>query len=336
MLNIRTLSSFEESADIKGVDEMRKSMIKESITTLNHQFHRKKMKRTIVLYLFLIPAIVYYVLLHYLPMYGALIAFQDFNPFRGFTNSEWVGFKHFIAFFDSIYFYRLVTNTFLLGIYTVIFAFPLPIIFALLLNEVKHTKFRTVIQSISYIPHFISTVVVVGLIATFLSPSTGFINEIISFVGFEKIDFLRSPEWFRTIYISSGVWQGLGWSSIIYFAALSSISPSLYEAADIDGANRWQKIVYISLPGITPTIVTILLLDLGRVMDIGFEKVFLLYNPSTYETADVLSTYTYRAGLIDQQYSFAAAVGLFNSLVTLVLILFFNYLAKRFTSYSLW
>lgn len=296
----------------------------------------KAHKRTVILYLFLCPAIVYYILLHYLPMYGSLIAFQDFNPFRGFGASKWVGLKHFESFFDSIYFFRLVRNTFLIGVYSILFAFPLPILFALLINEVRHAKFRAVVQSVSYIPHFISTVVVVGLIVSFLSPSTGVVNAFLSMVGLEKIDFLRSPEWFRTIYISSGVWQTLGWSSIIYFAALTGISPSLYEAAEMDGASRWQRVIHISLPGILPTIVTILLLDLGRVMDVGFEKVFLLYNPSTYETADVLSTYTYRAGLIDQQYSFAAAVGLFNSLITLVLILVFNYLAKRFTSYSLW
>ncbi|MFD0680993.1 MULTISPECIES: ABC transporter permease [unclassified Paenibacillus] len=302
----------------------------------NSLWMRNKMKRNMVLYLFLAPAAVYYLLFHYAPMYGTLIAFQDYNPFRGMMSSPWVGLKHFNAFFDSIYFYRLIRNTFLIGAYSILFGFTIPIIFALLLHEVRHTRFRTIIQSMSYLPHFISTVVVAGLIVTFTSPSTGFINGILDFVGAQKIDFLRETGWFRTIYVSSGVWQNLGWSSIIYFAALTSISPSLYEAADMDGANRWQKVWHISLPGIKPTIITILLLDMGRVMDVGFEKVFLLYNSTTYETADVLSTYVYRSGLVQQQYSFASAVGLFNSVLTFIIIILFNKLARRLSGYSLW
>ncbi|TBL75332.1 ABC transporter permease [Paenibacillus thalictri] len=297
---------------------------------------RGKAKRNIVLYIFLAPAALYYILFHYAPMYGTLIAFQDYNPFRGMLESPWVGLKHFQKFFESIYFYRLIRNTFLIGLYSIVFGFTVPIVFALLLHEVKHRKFRSLVQSISYLPHFISTVVVAGLIVMFTSPSTGLINGIITFFGGAKIDFLREPGWFRTVYISSGVWQTVGWSSIIYFAALTSISPSLYEAADMDGANRWQKVWHISLPGIKPTVITILLLDLGRVMDVGFEKVFLLYNSATYETADVLSTYVYRSGLIDQQYSFAAAVGLFNSAITFALIIGFNQLARRLSGYSLW
>ncbi|TDF99817.1 sugar ABC transporter permease [Paenibacillus piri] len=295
-----------------------------------------KWKRNLVLYLFLAPAAVYYLLFHYAPMYGTLIAFQDYNPFRGMLGSPWVGFKHFDAFFNSIYFYRLIRNTFLIGAYSILFGFTIPILFALLLHEVKHAKLRTMIQSVSYLPHFISTVVVAGLIVTFTSPSTGFINGLLQFFGGSQIDFLREPGWFRTVYVSSGVWQTLGWSSIIYFAALAGISPSLYEAAEMDGASRWQKIWHISLPGIKPTIITILLLDLGRVMDVGFEKVFLLYNSTTYETADVLSTYVYRSGLVQQQYSFASAVGLFNSVLTFVMIVGFNRLARRLSGYSLW
>jgi putative aldouronate transport system permease protein len=299
-------------------------------------WQRNKLKRNMVLYLFLAPALVYYLLFHYAPMYGTLIAFQDFNPFRGMTNSPWVGLKHFEAFFNSIYFYRLIRNTLLIGMYSVLFGFTIPIVFALLLHEVKHSKFRNVIQSVSYLPHFISTVVVVGLIVNFTSPSTGFINGIIEFFGGTRIDFLREPGWFRTLYVSSGVWQTVGWSSIIYFASLTGISPSLYEAAEMDGASRWHKIWHISLPGIKPTIITILLLDLGRVMDVGFEKVFLLYSSSIYETADVLSTYVYRSGLEQQQYSFASAVGLFNSFLTFVFIIVCNRLARRFSGYSLW
>lgn len=297
---------------------------------------RNKVKRNLVLYVFLAPAAIYYLLFHYAPMYGTLIAFQDYNPFRGISNSPWVGFKHFQAFFDSIYFIRLIRNTLLIGFYSILFGFTIPIIFALLLHEVKHPRFRSFIQSISYLPHFISTVVVAGLIVTFTSPSTGFINGIIEFFGGSGIDFLREPGWFRTLYVSSGVWQTVGWSSIIYFASLTGISPSLYEAADMDGSNRWQKIWHISLPSIKPTIITILLLDLGRIMDVGFEKVFLLYNSTTYETADVLSTYVYRSGLVQQQYSFAASVGLFNSFLTFVFIIVCNRLARKLSGHSLW
>lgn len=297
---------------------------------------RNKMKRNLVLYLFIAPAAIYYLLFHYAPMYGTLIAFQDYNPFKGMTSSPWVGFKHFQAFFDSIYFFRLVRNTLLIGLYTIVFGFTIPIVFAILLHEVKNSKFRNVIQSVSYLPHFISTVVVAGLIVNFLSPSTGFVNGIIELLGGTRIDFLRDPGWFRTIYVSSGVWQTVGWSSIIYFASLTGISPSLYEAAEMDGASRWDKIWHISLPGIKPTIITILLLDLGRVMDVGFEKVYLLYSSATYETADVLSTYVYRAGLEQQQYSFASSVGLFNSFLTFVFIIVCNRLARRLSGYSLW
>jgi putative aldouronate transport system permease protein len=298
--------------------------------------HAKRWKRNSVLYLFLLPALLYYAIFNYGPMYGTVIAFMDYNPFRGIAESPWVGLRHFYAFFDSIYFFRLIRNTFLLGAYSIVFGFAVPIVFALLLNEMNKGKLRSVFQSISYLPHFISTVVVAGLIVTFLSPSTGVVNALISAAGGQTIDFMREPGWFRAVYVSSGIWQQMGWSSIIYFAALSGISPSLYEAADIDGAGRLDKVWNISLPGILPTIVTMFLLDLGRIMDVGFEKVFLLYNSSTYETADVLSTYVYRAGLEQQQYSFAAAVGLFNSLITLAFIILFNKLARRLSGNSLW
>lgn len=296
----------------------------------------KKWKRSAVLYLFLLPALLYYAIFQYGPMYGALIAFQDYNPFRGMGESPWVGLKHFYAFFNSIYFFRLIRNTFLIGAYSILFGFGVPIVFALFLNEMKHGKLRSVFQSISYLPHFISTVVVAGLIVTFLSPSTGVVNAVLSAFGGQTVDFMREPDWFRTVYVSSGIWQQMGWSSIIYYAALSGISPSLYEAAEIDGAGRWDKVWNISLPGILPTIVTMFLLDLGRIMDVGFEKVYLLYNSATYETADVLNTYVYRAGLEQQQYSFAAAVGLFNSVITLLFIVLFNQLARRLSGNSLW
>jgi len=292
--------------------------------------------RNITLYLFLLPAFVYYIIFHYAPMYGALIAFQDYNPFAGMSNSPWVGFKHFRDFFGGVYFFRLLRNTLLISVYGLIFGFPMPIIFALLLNEVKSKKFRTTIQTISYMPHFISVVILCGLIVQFLAPNTGLIAKILEgFLGY-PINVLEFSSWFRPIYIGSGIWQSMGWGSIIYFAALTSINPSLYEAADIDGASRIQKMVHISLPGLLPTIVTLLILNMGNLLSVGFEKVMLLYRTATYETADVISTYVYRSGLIAQQYSFATAVGLFNSAVGLILVLSANYAAKRISSQSLW
>jgi putative aldouronate transport system permease protein len=292
--------------------------------------------RNITLYLFLLPAIIYYLVFRYAPMYGALIAFQDFNPFRGMAESPWVGFKHFKDFFGGVYFFRLLRNTVLLSIYGLIFGFPMPIVFALLLNEVRSKKLRAMVQTISYLPHFVSTVILCGLIVQFLTPNTGLIARIIeNFTGVPS-NLLEDSRWFRTVYILSGIWQGVGWGSIIYFAALTSINPSLYEAADIDGASRIQKMKHISLPGLVPTMVTLLILDLGRILNIGFEKVILLYRSSTYETADIISTYVYRSGLISQQYSFAAAVGLFNSVVGLILVVLSNYISRRVAHQSLW
>lgn len=289
-----------------------------------------------LLYLFFLPVALYYIIFHYAPMYGVIIAFKDFGVFLGIRNSPWVGLKHFQDFFSSVYFVRLIRNTFLLSFQSVLFGFPVPIIFALLLNELADVHYRSVVQSLSYIPHFISTVVVAGLVISFLAPSTGVVNETLRILGQKRIDFMRDPKWFRFVYVASGIWQEMGWGSIIYFAGLSSIDPQLYEAAQMDGAGRMRKIWHISLPGILPIIMTLLLLNLGRLMTVGFEKVFLLYNEATYETADVISTYVYRSGLVYQQYSFAAAVGLFNSVVTLILLTMFNTVARRVSEYSLW
>ena len=297
---------------------------------------KRQRKKGLIVLSFMIPGLLFYLIFHYAPMYGTLIAFQDFSPFRGFTQSPWVGFKHFEEFFNSIYFTRLLKNTFLLSFENILFSFPMPIIFALMMNEIKNSRLRSAIQSLSYFPNFISTVVLCGLIKNFLSPSTGIINAIIEALGGSAIDFLSSPGWFRPVYIISGIWQGMGWGSIIYYATLTSVDTSLYEAADIDGAGRFQKIFYISLPALVPTIVTLLLVNLGNMMNIGSEKVMLLYNEATYSTADIISTYVYRSGLIGQQYSYAAAVGLFNSLIGTCLIVIFNFLARRFTKTSLW
>lgn len=300
------------------------------------RYSPRRIRKGLILLTFLLPGLIYYIVFHYAPMYGIIIAFKDYNPFVGLADSPWVGFKHFISFFDSLYFGRLLKNTFLLSFLNIIFSFPMPIIFALLLYEVQGKRFRSAVQSISYFPYFISTVVLCGLIKSYLSPSTGLINAIISTLGGTPIDFLHDPGWFRPVYIISGIWQGMGWNSIIYYATLTSVDTSLYEAAEIDGASRIQRVWYISIPSLVPTIVTLLIMNLGNMMNIGFEKVLLLYNSSTYEVADIISTYVYRAGLIDLQYSFAAAVGFFNSLIGIVLIIIFNGVAKKIAGTALW
>jgi putative aldouronate transport system permease protein len=311
-------------ARIKG-NEMKRNKRKKVLTA-----------RNITLYIFLLPAVIYYIVFRYIPMYGVLISFQDFNPFKGMLGSPWVGFKHFKDFLGGVYILRLLRNTVLLSLYGLILSHPMPIIYALLLNEVKSHKARSAIQTISYMPHFVSTVIMCGLIVQFLAPNTGLIARLVEMATGEASDLLAESEWFRTIYITSGIWQGMGWGSIIYFAALTSINPSLYEAAGIDGAGRIQKMLHISLPGILPTIITLYILALGGILSVGYEKVMLLYRPVTYETADVISTYVYRSGLINQEYSFAAAVGLFNSVIGLFFVLGSNYLSRRVLHHALW
>ena len=285
---------------------------------------------------FILPGVLYYILFHYLPMWGTLIAFQDFNPFKGFWGSKWVGLKHFENFFQSTYAPRLIKNTLALSIYSILFSFPLPIVFALLQYEVRFPRFRSIMQSISYFPHFISVVIICGLLKQYLSVTNGVINALIEALGGQKINFLQEPSWFRTVYIASGVWQGIGWSSIIYYATLTSIDTSLFEAAQIDGANRFQRVWHISVPSLIPTMVTLLLMQLGNVMNVGFEKVLLLYNSSTYSTSDILSTYVYRVGITQMKYSFASAVGLFNNVVGLIIVMFFNTLSRKLADTSLW
>lgn len=283
-----------------------------------------------------VPAIIYFAIFAYGPMFGVVIAFKRFNAFSGIWDSEWVGLLHFRNFFNSIYFERLIRNTVVLNAYGLLIGFPAPVILALMLNEVIHPKFKRSVQTLTYLPYFISTVVVTGIIINFLSPSTGIVNQMIKALGMEPIAFLNLPQWFRHVYVWSDVWQFVGWSSIIYLAALAGIDPTLYESAQIDGAGRFARMRYISIPGILPTMMIILLLSLGSLMTVGFEKVYLLYNPSTYETADVISTYVYRAGLISGQYDFGTAVGLFNSLVALVLLLVVNWIAGRLKQQTLW
>ena len=289
-------------------------------------------------YLLVLPVIIYFIIFKYKPMYGLIIAFKNFRPGRGIWGSPFTdnfGLQHFIDFFTSHYFVRLLGNTLSISLTTLLFSFPAPIILALLLNELKNQHFKKVVQTISYLPHFISTVVACSMITQFVS-SKGVITQFLQLFGFPMESMLSKPELFVPIYVFSGIWQGCGWGAIIYLAALGSIDPELYDAAKIDGAGRWKQTLHVTLPGISGTIITMFLLQVGKVMNVGYEKVMLLYNPGIYETADVFSTYIYRLGLENQQYSYSAAVGLFENVVNFALIIIFNKISKKVTDVGLW
>lgn len=287
------------------------------------------------IYILCIPVILYYLIFCYWPMFGLVIAFKQYEVGKGIFASEWVGFKHFIEFFKSMNFVRLMRNTLSISLYELVAGFPAPIIFALLLNEVKNAKFKKTVQTITYLPHFISLVVLCGMITDFLA-TEGILTKLLALFGAEKQNYLGLPECFQTIYVTTGIWQGIGWGSIVYLAALSGINPDLYEAAEVDGAGRFRKMIAITLPGIAPTIITMLILRLGRMLSIGYEKIILLYNPSTYETADVISSFVYRRGLgSSAQYSFTAAVGMFQSVINLILLLISNYFSTKYSETGL-
>lgn len=287
------------------------------------------------LYLMALPGIVFFVIFAYIPMYYVIISFKDYNPMLGVFGSPWVGLEHFIRLFDSVFFIRIIKNTVGLSTYAIVASFWVPIVFALLLNELRNIAFKRVVQTITYIPHFVSMVVLCGMITSFCMKD-GIINDIIALFGGERTNLLMRPELFKTIYVLSGIWESVGWSSIVYVAALTGINPALYEAAEIDGAGRFKKAWHITLPGIIPTIVTMLILNIGTIMSVGFEKVFLLYNPLTYETAEVISTYVYNKGLVEMNFSFATAANLFNSVVNLMLVLISNYISRKVTETGLW
>lgn len=286
------------------------------------------------IYLMLVPVIAYFAIFHYGPMYGVQIAFKDYSLGAGMWSSPWVGFKHFEEFFGSYYFWRLLRNTLLLSLYELAFAFPASILLALLLNELRSNKFKRLVQTVTYMPHFISIVVISGMLVDFLSRD-GLINNVLAMFGFERTAFLGESEWFRTIYISSNIWQSVGWGSIIYLSAMSAIDPSLYEAAKVDGASRWKQTLHVTLPGIMPTIVILLILQIGNFMTVGTEKILLLYNATTYETADVIGTFLYRKGILEADYSYSAAVGLFNSVINFILLVLANAISKR-SGNNLW
>ncbi|WP_245985274.1 ABC transporter permease [Oceanobacillus bengalensis] len=292
------------------------------------------MKLNWQLYLLLAPGIIYFLVFKYYPMYGVQIAFKDFRAIDGIFGSAWVGFDHFIRFFDSYYFWDLIKNTLGINLYGLAL-FPISIIVALALNELRDSKFKKTAQTITYAPHFISIVVFSGMIIAFLDPATGIINNFIQLLGFEPINFMTEPGWFKSIFVWSNEWQNLGWGAIIYLAALAGVDPQLHEAAKIDGATRLQRIWYINIPSILPTIIILLILNMGNMMSIGFEKILLLQNELNLESSQVIQTYVYESGLLHGQYSYSTAVGLFNSVINFLILIFFNRLARR-TGTSLW
>lgn len=334
-MNQSTNEETPNMVSIDGIVDSPTDKAKEIPRRNTFEFIKKNLKKHWPLYLFLLPTVLYFIVFHYIPMYGVQIAFKDFYANLGITGSPWVGIKHFERFFNSYYFERLLTNTLALSLYGLAL-FPLPIIFSLMLNELRDSRFKRWSQTITYAPHFISVVVVVGMLIAFLDPATGIVNHIIQFFGGEPISFLTDPGWFRHIYTWSGQWQGLGWNTIIYLAALSGVSPELHEAAKVDGATRFQRVIHINLPSILPTIITLFILSLGSFMSTGFEKVLLMQNSLNSPTSDIIQTFVYEAGLIGGQYSFAAAVGLFESVINIILIVLANYSSKKVSENSLW
>ena len=300
------------------------------LTTIKKDFARNRVK-----YLLVSLVVIFYILFHYVPLYGAIIAFQDFSPRLGILGSDWVGLKHFKDFFNSIYFARIFKNTFVLSGLDILFGFPFPIIFALLLNEIRNKAFKRVVQTVSYMPNFISLVIVCSMIKSFCAYD-GLINYIITLLGGERYSILQDAPSFKYVYVITNIWQELGWNSIIYLAALGGINEELYEAAEIDGAGRFRQTLHVTIPGILPTIMIMLVLRIGQILNVGYEKILLLYNPATYDTADVISTYIYRKGLEDFDWSFSSAVGLLNSVVNFTFLICANWISKKTTETGLW
>jgi len=293
----------------------------------------RDLRRNKHVYLMLLPVLLYYLIFHYAPMYGAVIAFEDFNPVKGVFGSKWVGLQNFQEFFASVYFGRLIFNTVAISALDLIFGFPAPIILAILINELRWNPFKRIVQTVTYLPHFVSVVVVVGMLVDFFARD-GLVNQLLA--TSDPIAWMQSPEWFRQLFVGSGIWQHVGWLSIVYLAAIATIDPQLYDAAKVDGADRFRQIWHITIPGILPTIVILLILRLGMLMSVGYEKIILMYNPLTYETADVISTYVFRRGVLQADFSFSAAVGLFNSAINFALLLAANRISRRLSGHSLW
>lgn len=296
---------------------------------------KRRFRRSWQLYLLLLPALIYFIVFHYYPMYGLQIAFKNYVASEGIWGSPWVGLDYFGRFFRSFQFERLIVNTLLINVLQLAL-FPVSIIVALSINELRDGFFKRFTQTVTYAPHFISVVVMVGILLTFLHPVTGVINIIIAALGGQPIAFMTEPDWFRSVFVLSSEWQNLGWGAIIYLAALAAVDPQLHEAAIMDGASRLQRIWHINLPSILPTIVILLILQMGNFTAVGFEKVYLMQNPLNLSASEVIQTYVYKAGLLQAQYSFSTAVGLFNSVVNLIILVVFNRLAKRISGTGLW
>ncbi len=295
----------------------------------------KNMRKNWILYLMITPVLLYYIIFSYVPMYGVLLAFKDYKIKLGILGSPWVGFEHFQRFFSAYNFKRLLMNTVGLSVYGMIAGFPIPTIFALMLNYLRHHKLKKAVQMVSYAPYFISTVVICGMISIFMSQDSGIFNVIRGFFGMEPVDFLAKPEWFKHIYVWSGIWQGMGWSSIIYISALAGVDYEMHEAAIVDGATKIQRMIHIDLPSIKPTILMLFILQMGGLLGVGFEKVYLLQNSLNRSAASVISTYVYEVGLVNSDYGYSTAVGLFNSVISLVLVVTANQLSKKFAGESL-
>jgi putative aldouronate transport system permease protein len=297
---------------------------------------KRSWRRHWQLYLLILVPIAYFIIFKYVPMANTVIAFKDYNVVDGVWGSDWAGLKHFERFFNNPVFWPLLRNTFLLSAYVVLASFPVPIILALALNEVRLRFFKNTVQMVTYAPYFISTVVVVSMTILFLSPRLGLAGDVTQFFGLGSIDFLSNPDYFRHIYVFTDVWQTMGYSAVIYLAALAGIDPSLYEAARVDGATRWQKILHVDIPGILPTAMIVLVLGVGNVMAIGFEKAYLFQNSLNVSQSEIIPTYTYKVGLLSADFSQAAAIGLFNGVINLVLLLGVNAVVKRLTGNGLW
>jgi len=298
--------------------------------------HVRRALRSWQLYVLLAPAVLYIIVFKYWPMYGAQIAFRDYNPALGFAGSPWVGFEHFVRFVSSFQFGRLIENTLTVNALGLLIAFPVPIILALVVNQLQSPRFKKFTQTVLYAPSFISVVVVVGMIFLLFSPRSGIVNNAITLFGGEPVFFMGSPDWFRPLYIGSDIWQNAGFSMIVYLAALTAIDPALHEAARVDGANKWQRIKHIDIPGIMPVITILFILAIGNLFNLGFEKVLLMQTDLNLATSEVIQTYVYKIGLQQAQFSYSAAIGLFNSLINLVLLLTFNWVAKRAGQSTLW
>ena len=315
-----------------------------SPASLTEKQREKAMKRRLIkrdwrmnkaVYLMAVPVIVYFIIFNYIPMGGILMAFEDYSIKKGIFGSTWVHFDNFIRFFNSVYFWRLIRNTLLISFYGLIFSFPFPIIFALCLNEIRNVKFKKLTQTISYMPYFISIVVVVSIIYDFCS-SDGALTKLAAAFGDTGGALIARPEWFRTLYIGSNIWQHLGYNSIIFISALAAIDQELYEAAVIDGASRWKQTIYITLPELSSTIVVLLILRLGQIMNVGYEKTILMYSPATSDTADVIASYVYRVGIIDADYGYSTAINFFNSIVNFIVLFVANTISRKLSETSLW